>query len=111
MQMRSLRRKCEHLRKVQLVYVITDVADSNIANLVRKQELQEWKQEGKLDFARFDCECDSSLKLVYSHVEISVDKPAVNPLMCIANYLWDSLKADGFRSCKGELQVMSGCIA
>ena len=104
-QMESLRKRSKHLKRVKLVYVLTDFAMSNINTLLRKRELMHWREEGLLDFATFDCEKDESIKLLVSHTVLSPSNPSVNPIICVGNYVFDSLRADAFRVLKGKLQV------
>lgn len=42
-----------------------------------------------LDFALFDAEKDSNIKLTHSKIEISSETPSLNPIITICNYLFD----------------------
>ncbi|NMO94301.1 tetratricopeptide repeat protein [Paenibacillus lemnae] len=71
-------------------YIMTDYAMSNVKAWREHPALQPLVAEGLLDFARFDAVTDTSLSLVESGTTI---KPGdlKQPLLVIANYLFDSL--------------------
>ena len=83
-------------------YVMTDVAESNLAAWQRQPQLAELAELGILDFARFDLEQDHRLELRHSGVEL--DRGGLgNPLVAIANYAFDSIRQDAFAVQDGQL--------
>ena len=42
-----------------------------------------------LDFALFDAETDTNIKLTHSKIELSPQTPSQNPIIVICNYLFD----------------------
>jgi tetratricopeptide (TPR) repeat protein len=73
-----------------IVYVMTDLAEASIDDWAANPRLAE---QPAIDFARFDVASDSSFTL--RRRGITVDAVA-NPLVVIANYLFDSVPCDAF---------------
>jgi hypothetical protein len=73
----------------QVVYVMTDVAESTLADWAANPLLA----NAQIDFARFDVGADAPLQL--RRRGIVLDRVA-NPLVVIANYIFDSVPADAF---------------
>lgn len=86
-----------------LRYVMTDFADSLVAPLREHPRLAPWVAEGRLDFARFDAEAPEPLQLQVSGAVLGPE-PTANPLIVIANYVFDSLPQDLFRTVGGALE-------
>jgi hypothetical protein len=80
------------LRHVRIRYVMTDFTDSILEPLRRHAALQPWIAEGILDFARFDATAPEG--------DIGEIR---NPLIVIANYVFDSLPQDAFAVRGGRL--------
>src|ERR1700709_2658274 len=80
------------LRPVRVRYVMTDFTDSILDPLRRHPALQPWIEEGLLEFARFDATTPGD--------EIGEVR---NPLIVIANYVFDSLPQDAFAVRGGRL--------
>ncbi len=80
------------LRHVRVRYLMTDFTDSILDPLRRHPALQPWIEAGLLDFARFDATAPGD--------EIGEVR---NPLIVIANYVFDSLPQDAFAVRGGEL--------
>ena len=58
-----------------------------------------------LDFAIYDANADQSITLLDKGVTLSPSAPSTNPILVIANYVFDSLKYDVYRfSSDGCLQ-------
>lgn len=83
------------LKEIPVRYVMTDFTDQNLEYWRAHPWLQPYIKEGILDFARFDVEHDQKLKLIHSG-EILSAKTVRNPLIVIANYLFDSIPQDAF---------------
>ena len=85
------------LRLPPIVYVMTDVGEST---------LEEWETnpalaDERLDFARFDVEGDRRLALRRRGIVL---EELANPLVVIANYVFDSVPADAFAVADGALE-------
>jgi tetratricopeptide (TPR) repeat protein len=93
------------LRDVPVKYVMTDFAESNLEHLREHSWLQPFVEQGFLDFARFDVEHDGELELVCSGEKLSPDTLR-NPLVVIANYVFDSIPQDAFHVVGGQLYEM-----
>lgn len=83
------------LAGVSIRYVLTDFSEEHVRELRRNPRLQEWAAEGLLDFALFDAESPGPLRLLHGG-EIISPETFENPLVVIANYVFDSLPQDVF---------------
>jgi hypothetical protein len=91
----QLRRLVPALEGLQVVYVMTDFAESNLASWAAADRPQASFSHGRLDFARFDIERDTSLELIRSGV-ILAPGTVRNPILAIANYAFDTTLQDAF---------------
>ena len=82
-------------------YVLTDAADANLAAWRRHPLFSDWLASGLLDIAHFDITRDHALTLQISGQ--SLDRLA-EPLVVIANYLFDSIPQDLFYLKEGRSQ-------
>lgn len=89
------------LRGLHVTYVMADLVDSTRSFWTEHPQLRPWRDAGRLDFARFDAECDQQLTLT-SGLTLSAETLR-NPLGVIANYFFDSLSQDAYRVVGGEL--------
>ena len=80
-----------------IVYVMTDLGESTIEQWAANPALD----DERFDFARFDVGGDGVLQL--RRRGVALDRLA-NPLVVIANYVFDSIPADAFAISDGELQ-------
>ena len=83
-------------------YVLTDVAGKNIEFWSNHPKLAPLVAAGVLDFANFDAGVDGSVTLRLSGETLSAGT-AGNPLVAVANYVFDSLPQDVFRTVGGTL--------
>jgi hypothetical protein len=90
------------LRPVPIRYVLTDFTASNLNALRRHPTLQPFVQEGVLDFACFDAETDAQIHSLSSG-EVLDCRTLRNPLVVIANYVFDGIPQDAFA-------VRGGCL-
>jgi len=90
------------LKNIPIRYVMTDLAERNLEHARAHPWLQSFVDEGSLDFARFDIEQDQQLKLMHSRETICA-KDLVNPLIVIANYVFDGVPQDAFFVSEGRL--------
>jgi len=88
--------------EIPIKYVMTDFTERNLEYCRRHPWLQPFIQRGMLDFACFDVARDRKLRLDESGDTIS--GPGLkNPLVVIANYVFDSVPQDAFYVSGGEL--------
>ncbi|MZR31885.1 tetratricopeptide repeat protein [Sneathiella litorea] len=80
-------------RKRNVVYVMTDVCEMNIAFWRQHPQLKPFVDQGVLDFAYFDVLKDDPIRLLVSKRKIKPGSLS-NPLSVIANYVIDSLPHD-----------------
>lgn len=83
------------LKDISIKYVTTDFTEQNPEYWHKHASFQRFIDEGLIDFARFDVEHDRKLKLIHSGETISA-KNLRNPLVVIANYVFDSIPQDAF---------------
>jgi hypothetical protein len=79
------------------VYVMTDLADGTLDDWAANPALS----DERLDFARFDVAGDGTLALRRRGIVL---ERLANPLVVIANYLFDSVPADAFDVGDGTLE-------
>lgn len=91
------------IRQLDVRYVMTDIAESNLAAWEQSAALAPFRDEGVLDFAIFDAEKNDQLHLRRSGVHLRPGQ-VENPLIVFANYILDSLIQDAFRIRDGVLQ-------
>ncbi|MEM6456485.1 MAG: SAM-dependent methyltransferase, partial [Acidobacteriota bacterium] len=84
------------LRHVKLRYVFTDFAEKNLAFIANHPQLRPFFESGLLDVAAFDTVRDSRIHLRLND-EILGPSSLRNPLIVLANYVFDSLPHDIFR--------------
>jgi hypothetical protein len=83
------------MRHVRIRYVMTDFTDSILEPLRSHPALQPWIAEGILDFARFDAAGAEGAEGELGEVR--------NPLLVIANYVFDTIPQDAFAVRGGQL--------
>ncbi|UKS29179.1 SAM-dependent methyltransferase [Paenibacillus sp. HWE-109] len=71
-------------------YVMSDLAEGNIAYWQQHPSLMSYVEQGNLDFAKFDAAVDTELHLVVSG-ECLARGSLRQPLLIIANYFFDSI--------------------
>ena len=84
------------LSDIPITFVMTDFTETTLNFWQAHPQLKPWIDSGRLDFARFDAEKDTSFILVNQGITISADT-LKNPLAFIANYFFDGLRLDVFR--------------
>ena len=83
-------------------YIMTDLAEKNIAHWRGHALLRPFVEKGMLDFARFDAEQPAPLALLESGETLSAET-LCNPIVVFANYFFDSISQDSFACQQGEL--------
>ena len=95
-------RALSRLRDVRFQYVMTDLPERNLDFWLSHPRLQPFLEEGLLDIARFDAECDEQLVLRRSGTVLAPGTVG-NPLAVVANYFFDSIPQDAFTVRDGVL--------
>jgi hypothetical protein len=88
--------------RVRVRYVMTDLAEANLAAWRAHPQLARWFEGGLLDLARFDAEHDRAITLERSGETLAPGRVA-NPVIAIANYVFDGLPVDAFSVVDGRL--------
>lgn len=92
------------------VYVLTDCAASSVAFWETHECLAPLLARGVLNIAVWDAERDTELRLLRAPpsggpaVVLSPGSPSPNPVVCVANYVFDSLRQEAWRVVEGQLQ-------
>ena len=90
------------LKDLSFKYVMTDFTERNVEYWRTHKWLQPFIEAGVLDFAEFDVEHDESLRLIHSG-EVLSRETLRNPMIAIANYVFDSIPQDAFSIADGQL--------
>jgi hypothetical protein len=90
------------LQSTSFVYVMTDVSRSMIDFWQTHPSLRPLADSGVLDFAIFDAAHPADIHLINSEATLSTSQ-LQNPLIVIANYLFDSIPQDCFSVAGGVL--------
>lgn len=83
------------LKKIKIIYVITDVVLQNVQHCREQLIFEKYINEGVLDFALFDVVHDKNIQLM-NHNHIINRNAANNPILFIANYIFDGMRNDLF---------------
>ena len=89
-------------QNIPFQYIMTDFTERNLDAWQSHPCLQPFLDRGILDFACFDLENDREIKLSHSGKILSADT-IKNPVIVIANYVFDSIPQDAFYLENGEL--------
>ncbi|MFL6263334.1 MAG: hypothetical protein ACJ76Y_26865 [Thermoanaerobaculia bacterium] len=93
------------LSHVPVRYVMTDFTEKNLEPLRRHPALQPWIEQGILDFARYDASADGEIRLERSG-EVLGPWSLRNPLVVLANYVFDGIPQDAFAVRGGRLHEL-----
>jgi hypothetical protein len=107
---RSFFPRCATPSGLPFKYVLTDAFPGMVEAWRAHPSLKEFFDMGALDCAVYDAERDSSMTLVVGGETLAPGAPAVgsNPVLVIANYVFDSLTVDAFRISSGSGTAASG---
>jgi SAM-dependent methyltransferase len=83
-------------------YICTDFTDATLAVLRANEVLRPLVERGVVDFARFDLRHDRELHLTASG-EVLARGAVTNPIVVIANYVFDGVPQDCFRIEHGKI--------
>ncbi len=89
-------------QNIPFQYIMTDFTERNLDAWESHPCLQQFLDRGILDFACFDLENNRELQLSHSGNILSADT-IKNPVIVIANYVFDSIPQDAFYLENGEL--------
>ena len=84
-----------NLDHLKLRYLMTDFTENNLKFWQQQPQLKSFVKKGLLDFAIFDLEKSTAITSVNHHYQLEKNN-SKNPLIVIANYLFDSIKNDIF---------------
>jgi hypothetical protein len=90
------------LRDVRIQYVMTDLAERNLEFWREHPRLQPFLDSGLLDLACFDASRDTEIRLAISG-RVLAPGAVRNPMVMIANYVFDSIPQDAFWIEDGQL--------
>ena len=90
------------LKDIPFKYIMTDLSEPNVVYWQGHQWLRPFVERGVLDFARFDAEHDRELMLKHSG-EVLSPGTARNPIVVLANYVFDCIPQDVFHVKNGEI--------
>jgi len=90
------------LNYIKLCYIMSDFTEKNIEFWEQHESLKTYVEKGILDFAQFDLENDAEIHLRRSGITLKKDS-IKNPLIVIANYIFDTLRNDVFKVSEGKL--------
>lgn len=94
-----------NLTGLKYCYIMSDFAEVSFKYWHSNEYLQKMIDLGKLDFALVDLEHTDTVRLHYARKPLILSQ---NPLITIANYVFDSIRHDGFileDKCYYDLQV------
>lgn len=77
-------------------FIMTDIAEKNVASWLAHPALKPWMESGSLDFAKFNAMSDTQIVLEHSGATIK-QGTLQKPVFMICNYLFDSLSHDAFQ--------------
>lgn len=91
------------LSELSICYIMTDFTEKNVSFWQQHHQLKSFVDRGVLDFSIYDIHQEyPELTLIESGVTLT--KSAMhNPLVLIANYVFDTIKQDVFRVEQGEI--------
>jgi hypothetical protein len=87
----------------KIVFVMTDFTEKNFSFWQSHPALKKYFESGQLDAAIFDAVEDTKIKLWRSGVELGPGS-CKNPIVVVANYLFDTLYHDIFQIDNGALK-------
>jgi len=93
-----------NLSHVKWQYIMSDIVSGNLEFWETQPNLRPYIEAGYIDFAIYDAEKNNKIQLKRSQL-ILTDKTFSNPLIAIANYVFDSLRHDFCYIKAGEIQI------
>lgn len=90
------------LRHKSFTYVMTDTSNSTIDYWQTHPSLRPLVEAGVVDFAYFDATQPANIQTINSHLTLAPGELA-NPLLVLANYVFDSIPHDFFTIANGQI--------
>ncbi len=106
----ALRQRLQ-LQHVQFVYVITDLAPKNIAWCEQHEAMANYQAQGLVDYAVYNVEEPAQIQLKNSGRVIDPQQATLNPIIVLANYVFDSLSQSLFKYANGQWHTALATIA
>jgi tetratricopeptide (TPR) repeat protein len=105
--LKKIRELCQNLNlsHLKFCYVMSDFTQANLQYWQAHPALQSFIAEGRLDFAIYDMERDTSIQLIQQDVLLSPET-LKNPLTVFANYIFDTVIQDAFQCEQGQLSEL-----
>lgn len=91
------------LKHLDIRFIMTDFTETNVKSWARQKLFTDYMEQGVLHLALFDLECDEHLQL-YPSGQVLSQESIKNPMIVVANYIFDSLLQDFFRFEGGKIQ-------
>eukprot|EP00466_Bigelowiella_natans_P008183 jgi/Bigna1/134792/aug1.26_g9500 len=89
--------------KVPFKFIMTDFTENNISFWQNHPSLRPFVKMGLVDFAKFDAENDMEIYLIMAKKTLN-KHTMKNPMVLVANYIFDTLRHEAFRIHEGKLQ-------
>lgn len=93
----------ESIKKLNVKYILTDFSQSIVDGWKENKNFSALIEQGMLDIAVFNPQADKSVDMQISQKTLT-NKDLKNPLIVIANHVFDSIEQDAFRTIRHELQ-------
>ncbi len=90
------------LKDLSFIYIGSDFSENIVSYWDSHHQFQPFIKNGSLDFALYDAEKQQDIRLRKSGTLL---KNLKNPLLVIANYVFDSLVHDAFHTNHGQLEL------
>ena len=90
------------LKHLDIRFVMTDFTETNVKSWARQKLFQDFIEQGVLQLGLFDLESDEHIRL-YPSGQLLSQESIRNPLIVLANYIFDSLLQDFFRYESGKV--------
>lgn len=91
------------IEPMKVVYVLTDLAQSNVEFFAHRKELQRFAEQGRVDFARYEAGSDDPIHLEIAGIDL-VPGNVTNPMVGISNYLFCAMPQDLYSVLGEELR-------
>lgn len=88
---------------MRVVYVLTDMAAANVEFWGQRKELQQFVDQGRMDFGVYEAGSDSPIHLEHAGIDL-VPGSVANPMMGISNYLFCAMPQDLYSVLGDELR-------
>ena len=90
------------LKHLDIRFVMTDFTETNVKSWAKQKLFQDYVEQGVLNLGLFDLESDEHIRL-YPSGDLLSQESIKNPIIVLANYIFDSLLQDFFRFEGGKI--------